>query len=68
MVWGTPELIARGSHCGCCGRWMEGEISDSGWSLCDECIKAGEDFKEEEPTRDPILEQEGWHELEEKGN
>lgn len=29
----------RGSHCGCCGKWIEGEETSTGWSVCsDDCL------------------------------
>lgn len=35
------ENLQVGSHCGCCGTWIEKDIvlKDWSWGLCEECLK-----------------------------
>ena len=42
----------KGSHCGCCGNWMEGVISDHGCDLCDTCKRIGCDIIPQEGRED----------------
>lgn len=34
--------IVVGSHCGCCGKWVEHELAARYWrvTICDECVSA----------------------------